>query len=187
LAAFSASQGHGNAAHSGTEDVNKMGIAEKIKERLVAAGVTVDDKVLKALDGVDGSADFNDAEDLRRQVAEFAADKRKRTAKEMAEKVVRDGKALPAEFAAIEAAFLQAIEDDEANPVVVTFSVDGKETKGNRVQTLEAVYAARPAHDLTKELLGGGAALFNDGGDKVDAERIKRLKAMTPLGRACDK
>jgi hypothetical protein len=50
------------------------------------------------------------------------------------------------------AAFSQALEDDEKNQALVTFSdAEGKEQKATRSQILEAQYNARIPHGLTDE------------------------------------
>jgi hypothetical protein len=101
-------------------------------------------------------------------------------------------RALPADRAALMAEFADAAEDDAAHPRTVTFSKDGAEATGTRVDALKARHAARAPHVLTGELLrdGDAEALFNrtraetakEG--EMSAERRQELLAKTPLGQA---
>jgi hypothetical protein len=64
-------------------------------------------------------------------------------------------KVLPAEAPIVTALFAQALADDRANDAVVTFSdAKGAEQKVSRVDALKALFAARPAHNLTAEQVG---------------------------------
>lgn len=78
-------------------------------------------------------------ESIRNQAKNFAAD------------VIGRGVNIPANRVAIEAAFAQAIRDDQANAVAVTFSADGQ--SGSRVDALKALFNDLPSHDLTEEVL----------------------------------
>jgi hypothetical protein len=128
-------------------------------------------------------------EQLRAEVARLKAAEFSRQAEALADGLIAAKKALPAEKPALVAAFAQAAQDDAANPAVVTFA-EGK--TGSRVEALKAVYEARPAHQLTEEMLktGEGAALFNKGetdkgGKPMTAERKRELMGMSSLGKAC--
>lgn len=99
-------------------------------------------------------------------------------------------RALPAERDALLDTYVVAAEDDAAHPRTVTFSKDGAEATGTRVDALKARHAARAPHVLTEELLrdGDAQALFNrtstaKEGDVSD-ERRRELLAKTPLGQA---
>lgn len=170
---------------------------DKTKLALAAAGVAVDEEVPGAAQFMVGISDPDpEKERMAQELAAMRAEQRQGQAEAFAEEQIRANKALPAERPALIAAFAQALADDEAQPATVTFTAtDGKEARGNRVDALKALFAARPAHELTKELLqGGGAgdaqALFNkdktDDQDKpMDAEKKKKLMEATPLGQAC--
>jgi hypothetical protein len=104
-------------------------------------------------------------------------------AAQFADAAIREGKAMPAEKAALVAQFTQAIRDDESSPVKVTFG-EGKE--GSRVDALKAGIEARPAHGLFTERLEQGdvEVLF---GKAMPADRTDALLEKTPLGRAAKK
>ena len=65
-----------------------------------------------------------------------------------ADTIIRESKALPAEREAIIAAYTQAAMDDVAHGAA-TFAG----TTTSRVEALKALYAARPAHALTRETI----------------------------------
>lgn len=102
-------------------------------------------------------------------------------------------KALPAEREAIIAAFTQAAQDDGQHGAV-TFA-DGKTS--SRVEQFKAMFAARPAHTLTTELITTqegkeGVAFAGNKGEQprtTDAEkpmtpeRKKELLGLTAVGR----
>ena len=110
-----------------------------------------------------------------------------------ANQMVREGKALPAETAALIVAFTQAANDDHASPAVVTF---GEGKTGTRVDALKALYAARTAHALFAEQMidGDGAdlqALFNRAvgntagqTKEMTPERREELMKLSPLGQS---
>lgn len=109
------------------------------------------------------------------------------------QELVREGKALPPETAAIVALFTQAAHDDDRQPADVTFGTDreGQPLKGTRVAALRAMFASRPRHMLMDEVTAGGipegaAVLLNrtQTEPKFSQEEIDQELARTPLGRA---
>jgi hypothetical protein len=125
-------------------------------------------------------------------IAEMKRDAVAKDAAIFADAEIAAKRALPADRAALMAEFADAAEDDAAHPRTVTFSKDGAEATGTRVDALKARHAARAPHVLTDELLrdGDAEALFNrtraetaKEGEMSD-ERRKELLAKTPLGQA---
>lgn len=119
-----------------------------------------------------------------------------------ADGVIQAKKALPAERSSIIVAFTQAAKDDAAHPATVQFSKIGADGKaavvtGSRVNAIEALYEARPAHTLTREMLkeameSGDLVQFINRQSAPDAEaekpmdekRYKALMSATPFGTA---
>jgi hypothetical protein len=102
-----------------------------------------------------------------------------REAAAFADAEIAASRAVPAERAEIAAAYFQAAQDDAAAPAVVTFA-DGK--TGTRVEGLQRLHAARPAHGYTQELVGDPSlvALFNRETTEEadpDAELVKSIGA----------
>lgn len=101
-------------------------------------------------------------------------------------------RALPAERAALLAAFAQAAQDDAAIGGVVTFAAGTDTKEGTRVDALVALCAARPAHTLTKPAAQGEAQIIDNvitsakfGAEQpMSAERRRELHEQTPEGRA---
>jgi hypothetical protein len=128
---------------------------------------------------------------MQGELATMRAERIKEKAEAFADAEIAAKRALPAERATLVAAFADAAEDDAAHPRTVTFSANGAETTGTRVDALRARHAARAPHALTEELLRDtdAQALFNatrtataDGA--VSEERRKELLGKTPLGQA---
>lgn len=98
------------------------------------------------------------------------------------------GRAFPAEREVLIAAFAQAASDDLAHGVLA--AAEGAPT--SRTAQLKAVYAARPAHNLTQEAIPAGAheALLNrqqtqrGKNEPAPAAEMDQLLAATSLGRA---
>lgn len=139
-------------------------------------------------------------EEVQKQMAALAEERLDSRAAQFAEDLIRDSRALPAERETLVAAFKRASLDDAASPAEVTFSRDGSEVKGSRVDSLEALFKARPRHTLAQEEVGTGdvAPLANkmetmapstddDGEPVMDEARKKKLMSMTPLGRSASK
>lgn len=100
-----------------------------------------------------------------------------------ADGLILGNKLLPAEREGLIAALTTAGMDDAAYGVV-TFAAGGT---GSRVEQLKTMYAARPAHDLTKEQLSGNAPFTVVGGGKAkdaspDSYDDDKLLRMTPAG-----
>lgn len=171
------------------------------------AGVTEDD-VHAAFSGMPTSASTGMTDTEKAEFATLKADNDRLKA----EQITRDAQAfasgevaarrvLPAEVPALITMFCQARRDDQSAPTTITFSVGvgeaAQETTGSRTDALKALYAARPAHTLTAEIMQDGqdgqqlAALFaqretpKSGADKpLTPERRALLMNMTPLGVA---
>jgi hypothetical protein len=155
-----------------------------------------DDKELPTM-SEETKVDFKDSPEYQALQAQFTAqqneiermkaEKRHSDAVAAVEELLRTGKAVPAEKAALVAAFEQAATDDAKSPMQVTFG-EGQGQQGTRVDALKAVYAARPAHVLFGETVPvGSQVLLSQGASKKDEpnqERISHLKSLTPMGRA---
>lgn len=155
---------------------------------------------LPALGGVPAPASSDDVASLRATIIKMTEDQRTRDAKAFAKQVIADKKALPREEVSIAAAHFQAATDDAAHPTKVTFANDkGEPVQGSRVDQLTALYAARPPHVLTEELLReqldadapAVMALFTksttpnpEDPAKFSTRKKEELMAMTPLGTA---
>lgn len=87
--------------------------------------------------------------ELRAENDRLRMDGIKRDSATFADSEIAAGRAVPAEHDALVAAYIQAAQDDAAHGSI-TFS-DGQRI--SRVDSLKALYAARPAHLLTKEVL----------------------------------
>jgi hypothetical protein len=123
-----------------------------------------------------------DLDDARRQVEAERRARVKSEAAAFAADEVRACRALPAERANLEAAFIQAADDDHAHGGEVAFSAGGTAAKGSRVAMLRALQAARSPHVLTHELVGlhdagspgvdtsGATVLFSGGSEETDEE-----------------
>jgi hypothetical protein len=129
---------------------------------------------------------------LRAALATAQAERITSDAAHFADAQIAAHKALPAEREAIVATFTQAAQDDAAHGTV-TFA-DGK--TASRISQLTALFASRPAHTLTQELIAdervdGKAAAFNRGETPrtidetkpMTLERRKELLGDTDLGR----
>ncbi len=137
----------------------------------------------------------DDSAEVKRLKAELAKSQAERItsdATHFADKQIGDHRALPAERESIIAAFTQAAQDDSAHGVV-TF--EGGKTQ-SRVEQFKAMFAARPAHTLTTELVktqaGDAAAFAAANRDKTPAaeadkpmteERRRELLGLTAVGR----
>jgi hypothetical protein len=89
-------------------------------------------------------------------------------------------RAVPAERDGLVAAFTDAATDDSSTPRTVTFSVNGEQKEGSRVDALRARQAARTPHTLTKEQVAEGTVLMaqrpaNTAPVKMSAERKAEL------------
>lgn len=134
----------------------------------------------------------DDSAEVKRLKAELAKSNAARItsdATHFAESQIAAHKALPAEREAMIAAFTQAAQDDGQRGAV-TFA-DGKTS--SRVEQLKAMFAARPAHTLTTELIttSESGALFNkdtqpregDASKPMSQERRAELLGLTAVGR----
>jgi len=143
-----------------------------------------------------------EVEALAQRVAELSAESRMSEAMLFAEQMVREHRAVPAEKPALVAAYCRAAEDDAAHGGTVQFAAgDGSESSLSRVETLKAIYTARPDHSLTAELLRDTlalaaansqelTALFSqpttldpDAPKPLDRSRRRALHEMTALGQ----
>lgn len=141
-------------------------------------------------------AESDEVKRLRDELAKARAERITSDATHFADTQITAHKALPAEREAIIAAFTQAAQDDGAHGAV-TFA-DGKTPPTSRVDQLKAMFAARPAHTLTRELITtqeGDAAAFaadnktqqprTDNAEKpMSKERRTELLGQTDVGRA---
>lgn len=83
----------------------------------------------------------------------------------------------------LEAAFAQALKDDQDNPAEIQFSAD---KKGGRVETLKTLYSVRTLVPLTEETVDETATevlLSTEGQQGQDDEKKKRLEAVAERGR----
>lgn len=115
-----------------------------------AAGVEVPEE--STFSDLDAMVEQRMAEERARFTAQLREAQAARVATEaaaFADGLIQQSKAFPAEREALIAAYTQATVDD-ATHGAVRFA-DGKTT--SRVDTLKALYAGRPAHDLTKETI----------------------------------
>jgi hypothetical protein len=143
---------------------------------------------------VTASADADEVKRLRDELAKAKAERITSDATHFADEQIAGHKALPAEREAIIAAFTQAAQDDGQHGAV-TFD-DGK-TSTSRVAQLKAMFAARPAHTLTQELVktqeGDAAAFAADNktqqqrdlaaAQPMSKERRAELLGLTDIGR----
>lgn len=177
-----------------------MGAWDKIKAALVQAGILGEDgeatpeaaaQPAQPAAG-NGSADSETALEnarLRATLRQERTERLKADAETFAAAEVTAKRAYPSEKDALVAAYLQAAHDDADHPVA------SGET--SRVGQLKAVYAKRPAHNLTDELVAagqpdGGVALpakektDKPGGEKaLSAERRAELLGSSTFGRTC--
>jgi hypothetical protein len=119
---------------------------------------------------------------LRSELSKAKAERITSDATHFADEQITTHKALPAEREAIIAAFTQAAQDDGAHGAV-TFA-DGKTS--SRIDQLKAMFAARPTHTLTKELIvtqEGDAAAFAAGNKTEQPRADSAAKPMTPERR----
>jgi ClpP class serine protease len=121
----------------------------------------------------------SELERINKERAEERKQAHLREAAAFADAEIAASRAVPAERAEIAAAYFQAAQDDAAAPAVVTFA-DGK--TGTRVEGLQRLHAARPAHGYTQELVGDPSlvALFNRETTEEadpDAELVKSIGA----------
>lgn len=119
---------------------------------------------------------------MRAELAKVKAQQIATEAAAFADRQIAAKRALPAEREAMVAAYSQAALDDAAHGVV-TFA-DGKTS--TRVAQLEAVFAARPAHQWTEELVKDGIATLSMDRKIKDGspERVAALMGMTATGQA---
>lgn len=109
--------------------------------------------------------------------------RRIKEAGDIAERYIGEGRAKPAEKAAIVKAFSDAMVSD--NPGVTAFSTDGSVKPGSGVTNLHAIYAARTPDKLAKfsgsasQIPASGAA----DGKGVSQERVDELLRLTDLGQ----
>lgn len=100
------------------------------------------------------------------------------TANTFAESVIADKKAVPANKAAIAALFTQLSLDDSKSEDKVTFSNDGKEVEGSRVEAFKALFASAKPHNLTVEELVDAALVETEfSADDKEAEAIEQARA----------
>lgn len=148
--------------------------AENIPVEGVPAGMS-DDELLASMLGEDPrlSKMQEQQQALAAQLATMQQQARAQEATTFARAQVAARKALPREEAPISAAYLQALTDDARD-------------SGQRASQLTALYAARPAHMLSAELVGDQAlvALAPTAGQVDPGVRRKQLLNMTALGRS---
>jgi hypothetical protein len=175
--AFSAS--HGTPPATVQETADPVGVLATIKALLFGqdpkTAATVPPVVTAPATAeevtVADAVQFKDTEEyqaMQSQIAQLLEQDKQRAAREAARdaEVIRERaatwaeaeiasfRALPAERAALIAAYSDAATDDAATPRVVSFAAkDGTETTGNRVDALKARQAARAQHMLTVEQL----------------------------------
>jgi hypothetical protein len=89
------------------------------------------------------------------------------------------GRIYPIEATILQALFTQLAEDDAAAKATVTFAVAGEAKTGSRLETLQALIAARPEHGrLGDERLVGGlpeGAMFLDTGRTGETAELDKL------------
>lgn len=123
-------------------------------------------------------------ERLRTELARIKAEQISKDAAAFAETVIGAHRAYPAERGALMDAYTQAALDDQTSGVAA----------GQRPRTalLQATVDARPAHQLTEELIPAGQTVqvlgnlqvTNDAGTPLSDERRSSLLKMTAAGRA---
>lgn len=126
---------------------------------------------------------------LQQEVNRLRAANIESEAAHFADRVIREGRALPVERPALITSYTQAAVDDQRLPGTVTFA-DGK--VGTRVEILEAQLASRKPNMLDGDRLPSElTALINMSetpppteGAGTDPETIKRLIGKTPTGAA---
>lgn len=106
--------------------------------------------------------------DLEREVARLRGEGIRRDATAFADQLIAiDHKALPAERAQLIALYTRAAEDDATHPLA----------EGSRVGLLQAATDARPAHQLTRELVDDPKLLALAGsGGSSDEEDITQAR-----------
>jgi hypothetical protein len=101
---------------------------------------------------------------MQAQLKQMADEAVRAKAAVFADNLIAEGKATPAEHAAIVLAYFRAAQDDDRHPEEVTFS-DGTENKqGTRLDATIALFNARPKSEMLAELVdtaGSVAALAN--------------------------
>lgn len=104
-------------------------------------------------------------------------------------------KLTPAEREQLLVLYAQAALDDQAHGLATFSDADGQPVQRARVATVRALYEARPAHQLTQELVQETDAAAAAAGvlfaqdrtpdpDKPSADRVAALAAHTALGQA---
>jgi hypothetical protein len=168
---------------------------ETLKALFAKAGVPADDldAVPAAAFAAPAPAD-NSAEvlALKAQIALIQADKTAAEAAAFADRAIGEGRAYPAERAALIAQFTQAAEDDRTAPRTVQFAAakEGDKTEGTRTDALRAAVAARPAHGLTSEqvaqsALGGQVVGFAAAPEAAKAQaEYERVLSLTGVGQS---
>jgi hypothetical protein len=106
--------------------------------------------------------------ELEAEIARLRKMQIERDASAFADKLITiEHKALPAERNSLIAAYTQAAQDDAAHPL----------SGASRTSLLEALTAERPAHQLTKELIGDPALLALSGGKSEDGGDFAQERA----------
>jgi dihydroxyacetone kinase DhaKLM complex PTS-EIIA-like component DhaM len=114
-------------------------------------------------------------EAVETQLKEFKAASLKTQASALASEIISGKHAQESDRTAIEAAFSQALADDEANPAEIQFSAD---SKGSRVDFLKNVYGSKKVVPLTEETLDETETevLLSDERPKTNADRIAAVR-----------
>jgi hypothetical protein len=201
------SQDRGNNIQDQEKNPNTMPetitLLDRIRALLSKAGLPTDDGEPGAQFATGPAPNRADVEALAQKVAQLSAESRLAEAAAFADQMVRDRRAVPAERPALIAAYARAAEDDAVHGGTVQFaSSTGADVAMSRVDTLRAIYSARPDHALTAELLRDTIALAAansqeltalfaqqttpdpDAERPLDEPRRRALHRMTTLGQS---
>lgn len=138
-------------------------------------------------------AESAETQALRERLAALEAERIADRAVAFAEAEIRAARALPAERAALVAAYTQAALDDQALGGQVTFAVGADTKSGTRVEALTALCGARQPHQLTTEfvrqregvgVVANTARTTGSAEQPMSEERRRELLSKLPEGRA---
>lgn len=109
------------------------------------------------------------------QLKDMKAASIKTQATAFATEVIAGKHAQESERATIEAAFSQALADDDSNPVEIQFSAD---SKGSRVDAIRNLYGSKKVVPLTEEALNEDETetLLSDDTPKPNADRLAKVR-----------
>lgn len=172
-------------------DLEAMSESERAGVLAVLAGQAHEDEDDEEDEPADepeaGTSDFSEAAQLRAEVEELKAERRREKSALFAAELKRAGRIAPYEEQATAAVMFSAMSDDAALGDAVNFAVGDKSARGTREAMIRAVYTQRPAHGLAEERLASFGRTLPNGGQEDEADQKRRHDEMlsyTATGRA---